>query len=276
MGRRRRADRRRARRRARRSGSPAARRRRPARSSCRSRSRRRRSTTTSSAATTGPPASCTGPPRSLTCARPSSSTRRSACPTPARRSSATPTDIYVLRWAAHRGDLYRIPYGGQHEAGDAGDAGLDDRAGTVPRQRLRAGRARRGHRRVQGRQHPAAARRPDVAAHEHRRPRCSSPCSTPTSAPWRAAIDAGVTADWDPTASRRSQRHAASGRHVTAPPAPRRRVRSGRTSGRADPADDPLDPRWRGRPAARAARSGPRRGWVSADARRLPGDLSAA
>jgi hypothetical protein len=25
-------------------------------------------------------------------------------------------DIFVLRWAAHRPDLYRIPYGGQHEA----------------------------------------------------------------------------------------------------------------------------------------------------------------
>jgi hypothetical protein len=26
-------------------------------------------------------------------------------------------EVYVLRWGAHRGDLYRIPYGGQHEAG---------------------------------------------------------------------------------------------------------------------------------------------------------------
>jgi YD repeat-containing protein len=25
-------------------------------------------------------------------------------------------EVYVLRWAAHRGNLYRIPYGGQHEA----------------------------------------------------------------------------------------------------------------------------------------------------------------
>lgn len=26
-------------------------------------------------------------------------------------------EVYVLRWVAHRADLYRIPYGGQHEAG---------------------------------------------------------------------------------------------------------------------------------------------------------------
>ena len=26
-------------------------------------------------------------------------------------------EVYVLRWTAHRGNLYRIPYGGQHEAG---------------------------------------------------------------------------------------------------------------------------------------------------------------
>jgi YD repeat-containing protein len=26
------------------------------------------------------------------------------------------TEVFVLRWAAHRGNLYRIPYGGQHEA----------------------------------------------------------------------------------------------------------------------------------------------------------------
>ena len=25
-------------------------------------------------------------------------------------------EVYVLRWSAHRGNLYRIPYGGQHEA----------------------------------------------------------------------------------------------------------------------------------------------------------------
>jgi hypothetical protein len=26
-------------------------------------------------------------------------------------------DIHVVRWVAHRTDLYRLPYGGQHEAG---------------------------------------------------------------------------------------------------------------------------------------------------------------
>jgi YD repeat-containing protein len=26
-------------------------------------------------------------------------------------------EVYLLRWPAHRGNLYRIPYGGQHEAG---------------------------------------------------------------------------------------------------------------------------------------------------------------
>src|SRR5262249_46656601 len=32
---------------------------------------------------------------------------------PFRRDAA---EIYLLRWAAYRPDLYRIPYGGQHEA----------------------------------------------------------------------------------------------------------------------------------------------------------------
>jgi hypothetical protein len=27
------------------------------------------------------------------------------------------SEMFVLRWAAHRPNLYRIPYGGQHEAG---------------------------------------------------------------------------------------------------------------------------------------------------------------
>jgi hypothetical protein len=27
------------------------------------------------------------------------------------------TEIHVVRWVAHRTDLYRLPYGGQHEAG---------------------------------------------------------------------------------------------------------------------------------------------------------------
>ena len=26
-------------------------------------------------------------------------------------------EVHVLRWVAHRPDLYRLPYGGQHEAG---------------------------------------------------------------------------------------------------------------------------------------------------------------
>src|SRR5690606_27000294 len=30
--------------------------------------------------------------------------------------SADATEVHVLRWAAHRPSLYRIPYGGQHEA----------------------------------------------------------------------------------------------------------------------------------------------------------------
>ena len=77
-------------------------------------------------------------------------------------------DIYVLRWAAHRGDLYRIPYGGQHEAAMRAMQGwMIERApfrgnGFAPAER------RRGHRRVQGRQHPTATRRADVAADQRR------------------------------------------------------------------------------------------------------------
>jgi hypothetical protein len=31
--------------------------------------------------------------------------------------SSDDPDVHVLRWVAHRAELYRIPYGGQHEAG---------------------------------------------------------------------------------------------------------------------------------------------------------------
>ena len=75
---------------------------------------------------------------------------------------------------------------------------------------------------------------------------------------WRAAIDAGITADWDPTApTTMASTHPAA---VTSGPAtavPSSRVPSPPqpVTAVADPADDPLDPRWRGRPTAAHATS---------------------
>ena len=70
----------------------------------------------SSAATTGCPASSTGPARSPTSRRRRRSTGRWAWSTRARPSREDDAEVHVLRWVAHRSDLYRLPYGGQHEA----------------------------------------------------------------------------------------------------------------------------------------------------------------
>jgi hypothetical protein len=156
------------------------------------------------------------------------------------------TDIYVMRWAAHRGDLYRIPYGGQNEAAMRAMQGwMIERApfrgnGFAPAEdgeviaEFKVDSIRLPHGAQMWRL-TSTGDRMLVAVLD------ADECM------WRAALDLGITAEWDPMAAPRA---------AIAPP---RGVASAAPGSRsvparpADPADDPLDPRWRGRPVARGA-----------------------
>lgn len=143
-------------------------------------------------------------------------------------------EIYVLRWAAHRGDLYRIPYGGQHEAAMRAMQGwMIERApfrgnGFAP--------AERGE--VIAEFKVDSIRLPHGA--QMWRLTSSGECSLiavldADECQWRSARETTVAAEWDPTIQPK-RNHAALARY-TAPVA--------RQAEAPDPADDPLDPRWR-------------------------------
>ena len=163
------------------------------------------------------------------------------------------TDVYVLRWAAHRGDLYRIPYGGQHEAAMRAMQGwMVERApfrgnGFAPAERGEV----IAEFKVDSIRLPHGAqmwRLTSTGEHMLVAILDADECA------WRPAIDAGVTAEWDPTAP-------------TVSPVPIAHIANGRANGTAavpgsrpaqvaqqvDPTDDPLDPRWRGKPTARGS-----------------------
>jgi hypothetical protein len=166
------------------------------------------------------------------------------------------TDVYVLRWAAHRGDLYRIPYGGQHEAGMRAMQGwMIERApfrgnGFTPAERgeviaeFKVDSIRLPHGAQMWRL-TSTGDRMLVAVLD------ADECV------WRAAIDVGITADWDPavpasvrptlpptaTLSARA--------HVTVPGSRPAQA----AAPVVDPTDDPLDPRWRGKPTGRGSAS---------------------
>ncbi len=116
--------------------------------------------------------------------------------------SGTPFDrgaeeVFVLRWVAHRGDLYRIPYGGQHDAAMRAMQGwMIERApfrgnGFAPAERgeviaeFKVDSIRLPHGAQMWRLNKAgdAALIAVLDADECR---------------WRSASDAGITADWDP------------------------------------------------------------------------------
>ena len=142
-------------------------------------------------------------------------------------------EIFVLRWSAHRGDLYRIPYGGQHEAAMRAMQGwMIERApfrgnGFAPAERgeviaeFKVDSIRLPHGAQMWRLNRAgeAALIAILDADE---------CQ------WRSARDAGVLGDWDPAVTPR--RHRVALTRYAAPPAPTPAV---------PPTDDPLDPRWR-------------------------------
>ncbi len=162
------------------------------------------------------------------------------------------TDVYVLRWAAHRGDLYRIPYGGQHEAGMRAMQGwMIERApfrgnGFAPAERgeviaeFKVDSIRLPHGAQMWRLNSTGDRKL-VAVLD------ADECT------WRAAIDVGITADWDPTLP--PVRQAA----VAASPSAYASVPGARPAQPVapivDPSDDPLDPRWRGKPTGRGSAS---------------------
>ncbi len=163
-------------------------------------------------------------------------------------------DIYVLRWAAHRGDLYRIPYGGQHEAGMRAMQGwMIERApfrgnGFAPAERgeviaeFKVDSIRLPHGAQMWRL-TSTGERMLVAVLD------ADECT------WRSASEVGATADWDSSAPAAiAGTLPAPVARPPAPPAPTSRHASrSYVPATADPADDPLDPRWRGRPAARAS-----------------------
>jgi hypothetical protein len=143
-------------------------------------------------------------------------------------------EIFVLRWAAHRGDLYRIPYGGQHDAAMRAMQGwMIERApfrgnGFAPAERgeviaeFKVDSIRLPHGAQMWRLNKAgeAALIAVLDADE---------CQ------WRSARDAGVIGDWDPTVAPRRNQPA-----ITQYAAP-----AARTPEAAAATDDPLDPRWR-------------------------------
>lgn len=160
------------------------------------------------------------------------------------------TDVYVLRWAAHRGDLYRIPYGGQHEAAMRAMQGwMIERApfrgnGFAPAERgeviaeFKVDSIRLPH--------GAQMWRLGVGG-----PPALVAMLDADEGRWRAAVDVGIEAAWDPTAPPPEPSPPA------APVSPAVAVPGSRSAhaGAVDPTDDPLDPRWRGKPTARGSAS---------------------
>jgi hypothetical protein len=144
------------------------------------------------------------------------------------------TEIYVLRWSAHRGDLYRIPYGGQHEAAMRAMQGwMIERApfrgnGFAPAERgeviaeFKVDSIRLPHGAQMWRL-SSSGERSLIAVLD------ADECQ------WRSAREAGVEAEWDPTVP--PQRNRAALARYQAPAA--------RQPEPPNPADDPLDPRWR-------------------------------
>lgn len=147
-------------------------------------------------------------------------------------------EIYVLRWAAHRGDLYRIPYGGQHEAAMRAMQGwIIERApfrgnGFAPAERneiiaeFKVDSIRLPHGAQMWRL-TATGDHVLVAILD------ADDCL------WRSAREVGVVGVWDPTVVPPS----------VPDPTPEPESRAAQAARRPrspDPADDPLDPRWRG------------------------------
>ena len=124
-------------------------------------------------------------------------------------------DIYVLRWAAHRGDLYRIPYGGQHEAGMRAMQGwMIERApfrgnGFAPAERgeviaeFKVDSIRLPHGAQMWRL-TSTGERMLVAVLD------ADECT------WRSAIEVGITADWDSSATGSDRGHATGAGRTTA------------------------------------------------------------
>ncbi|HEY1484906.1 MAG TPA: SseB family protein, partial [Micromonosporaceae bacterium] len=108
------------------------------------------------------------------------------------------TDVYVLRWAAHRGDLYRIPYGGQHEAAMRAMQGwMIERApfrgnGFAPAERGEV----IAEFKVDSIRLPHGAQMWRLTSTGDR---MLVAILDADEGAWRAAIDAGVSAEWDPT-----------------------------------------------------------------------------
>jgi hypothetical protein len=163
------------------------------------------------------------------------------------------TDVYVLRWAAHRGDLYRIPYGGQHEAGMRAMQGwMIERApfrgnGFAPAERGEV----IAEFKVDSIRLPHGAqmwRLTSTGDHMLVAVLDADECV------WRAAIDVGITADWDPTIPPvRTAVTLRSGSTSASASVPG--TRAAQAPAAVDPSDDPLDPRWRGKPSARGSAS---------------------
>jgi SseB protein N-terminal domain len=153
------------------------------------------------------------------------------------------TEIYVLRWAAHRGDLYRIPYGGQNEAAMRAMQGwMIERApfrgnGFAPVEdgqviaEFKVDSIRLPHGAQMWRLN-SAGDHVLVAVLD------ADECA------WRPAIDLSNTPEWDPSAPKTASITAAGEPAVAVPVA-----RPANRTPAADPTDDPLDPRWR--PTAR-------------------------
>ena len=147
------------------------------------------------------------------------------------------TDIYALRWAAHRADLYRIPYGGQHEAGMRAMQGW-----MIERPPFRGN----GFAPAEGGEVIAefkvdSVRLPHGAQMwrlTSRGDRMLVAVLDADECLWRPAI--GVAAEWDPTLA---PKPLAPKPEPPAIPAARSLPRKP-----LDPTEDPLDPRWRGRP----------------------------
>jgi hypothetical protein len=163
------------------------------------------------------------------------------------------SDVYVLRWAAHRGDLYRIPYGGQHEAAMRAMQGwMIERApfrgnGFAPAERGEV----IAEFKVDSIRLPHGAQMWRLTSTGDR---MLVAVLDADEGVWRAAIDAGVSAEWDPTvalattAPTMDEPTAVVAPAVPGPIAPR-------MPPPVDPVDDPLDPRWRGKPTAPATSS---------------------
>jgi len=222
--------------------------------------------------TTEPPVSCIVRPRSCISTRRPRSSRRSGLTysgSPFRRDAA---EIYLLRWPAVPAGPLPHPLRRAARSGDARDAGLDHRARSVPRQRLRSGGRWAG---------PSPSFKVDSIRLPHGaqmwrltsdgRKTLIAPPWTPTSACGGPARGVDSEAVWESRRCRSSRRRRPSRRQKPA-------TGPENSASSADPSDDPLDPRWRGSGPSRhksihwyghwnAARNA-RPGRVSVDARR--------